>query len=55
MNFNRILLQSISIELELVDVLIKILTQGIEHAKKKRNEFIMDRLYERRFEKETSW
>ena len=59
--FSQVLLQTIQVQLQLVDELIKLLEIRIDQLQKKLDldrttkEIEMERLYERRLEKETSW
>lgn len=59
--FSRVLLQTIQVQLQLVDELIKLLEIRINQIQKKLDldrttkEIEMEKLYERRLEKETSW
>ena len=59
--FSKVLLQTIQVQLQLVDELIKLLEIRIDQLQKKLDldrttkEIEMERLYERRLEKETSW
>jgi len=59
--FSQVLLQTIQVHLQLVDDLIKLLEIRIDQIQKKLDldrttkEIEMEKLYERRLEKETSW
>lgn len=59
--FSQVLLQTIQVQLQLVDELIKLLEIRIDQLQKKLDldrttkEIEMEKLYERRLEKETSW
>jgi len=59
--FSQVLLQTIQVQLQLVDELIKLLEIRIDQIQKKLDldrttkEIEMEKLYERRLEKETSW
>ena len=55
--FSQVLFKTIEVQLQLVDELIKFLEERIKKLDFDRiqNEIMMEKLYERRLEKETSW